>query len=76
MKCVDYVTDILVNERVAVHQKIINDLVAPTQKREMTQHLVLLQNFLKNQYDDHCSLDDSVSIFFCIYLITCTKILT
>jgi hypothetical protein len=64
VKCVDYVTDILVNERVAVLQKIINDLVAPTQKREMTQHLVLLQNFLKNQYDDHCSLDDSVSIFF------------
>jgi hypothetical protein len=51
VKCVDYVTDVLVNESVSRLQKIINDLVVPTKKKQITKRLELLRNFLKNQFD-------------------------
>jgi hypothetical protein len=57
---VDYVTDQCINERVQVMQVIINDLVAPADKKELTLHLTLVQNFLKYQYDDHAKRRDGV----------------
>ena len=53
VKCIDYCTDILVNEPVQGLQKIIMDLVAPMQKKKLVGHLTLVQNFLKYQFDDH-----------------------
>jgi hypothetical protein len=58
---IDYVTDALVNETVGRLQKMINDLVAPTIKKELTHLLVLSQNFLKYQYDSHIHDDHDVS---------------
>jgi hypothetical protein len=58
---IDYVTDALVNETVGRLQKMINDLVAPTIKKELTHLLVLSQNFLKYQYDSHIHDHDDVS---------------
>ena len=58
---IDYVTDALVNETVGRLQKMINDLVAPTIKKELTHLLVLSQNFLKHQCDSHIHDDDDVS---------------
>jgi hypothetical protein len=40
---------------------MINDLVAPTIKKELTHLLVLSQNFLKYQYDSHIHDDHDVS---------------
>jgi hypothetical protein len=60
-RTVDYVTDILVNERMNTLHKIISDLVAPTQKAQMHQSLAIVQNFLKYQYDEHVRKDDEVS---------------
>jgi hypothetical protein len=61
IKCCDFVTDRLVNEQVHAVQQIINDLVDPKIKREFTTHLLLAQNFLKYQYDDHARKNDGVS---------------
>jgi hypothetical protein len=61
IKCCDFVTDRLVNEQVHVIQKIINDLIDPKQKRSFTNHLLLTQNFLKYQFDDHVRKTDKVS---------------
>jgi hypothetical protein len=58
---IDYVTDALINETVARLQKMISDLAAPTIKKELTQLLVLTQNFLKYQYDSHIHEEDDVS---------------
>jgi hypothetical protein len=43
-RSVDYVTDILLNERIHVLQKSIMDMVAPAQKKDLTHSLVLVQN--------------------------------
>jgi hypothetical protein len=59
VKCIDYCTDILVNEPVQGLRKIIMDLVAPTQKKKLVSHLTLVQNFLKYQFDDHVSQEES-----------------
>ena len=71
IRSVDYTVDILINESVQTLQHIINDLVAPESKKNMTHYLLLVQNFLKYQYDEHAKKnDDNVSIFlfvFCIF---------
>jgi hypothetical protein len=56
-----YVTDLLINEQIATLQRIVNDLVAPVNKKEITHLLGLLQNFLKYQYEGHVKRDDAVS---------------
>jgi hypothetical protein len=56
-----YVTDLLINEQMATLQRIIDDLVALVNKKEMTRLLGLLQNFLKFQYEDHVKRNDAVS---------------
>jgi hypothetical protein len=56
-----YVTDLLINEQFATLQRIIADLVAPANKKDMTRYLCLLQNFLKYQFEDHVQRDDAVS---------------
>jgi hypothetical protein len=58
---IDYVTDGLINETVNRLQKMIEDLVAPTVKKELTHLLVLSQNFLKHQHDSHIHEEDDVS---------------
>ena len=61
--CVDYVTDETINVPVNMLQKITNDVVAPTKKKQITRYLTLVRNFLKVQYDDHAAIDnDDVSI--------------
>lgn len=59
-KCIDYVVDCLVNTKMATLDTIIQDLVAPTRKKEMLHHLELVQNFLKYQFDDHVRRNDKV----------------
>ena len=59
VKCVDYVTDLLLNEPTHRMQQIINDLVSPTSKKKLTQRLELARNFLKHQYDSHAEMEDS-----------------
>ena len=61
VKSVDYVTDQLVNEKVQTLQRIIMDLAAPVDKKKLTHHLCLVQNFLKYQYDSHARKNDGVS---------------
>lgn len=62
-RSVDYVTDVLINERVHTLQRIINNVVAPTKKGQMTHGLTLVQNFLKYQYDEHAKrAGDEVSV--------------
>jgi hypothetical protein len=56
-----YVTDLLINEQMATLQRIIDDMVAPVNKKDMTRYLCVLQNFLKYQYEDHVQRDDAVS---------------
>jgi hypothetical protein len=55
---VDYVTDQLINEKMLVLRRIINDLVAPVEKAHCTEVIVKLQNFLKYVYDSHCMVED------------------
>jgi hypothetical protein len=57
---VDYCTDILVNEKMQVLQRIVNELVAPIQKKRCTKLLVLTMNFLKQQYNSHAIQEDKV----------------
>ena len=61
IKCCDFVTDRLVNEQVHALQRIINDLIDPRIKRKVTELLLLTQNYLKNQYDNHVRKSDQVS---------------
>jgi hypothetical protein len=66
IKSVDYVTDQLINERVQVLQRIIMDIAAPVDKKNLTRHLCLVQNFLKYQYDSHARTNDGVSQQSCV----------
>ena len=60
IKCCDFVTDRLVNEQVHMLQKVINELIDPKIKKQYTEHLLLTQNFLKYQFDDHARKNDKV----------------
>ncbi|CAJ1967739.1 unnamed protein product [Cylindrotheca closterium] len=51
--CIDYVQDILVNVRVTGLVVIIEQVIAPTQHKTMKRYVLILQNFLKYQYDGH-----------------------
>ncbi|CAJ1966336.1 unnamed protein product, partial [Cylindrotheca closterium] len=51
--CIDYVQDILVNVQVTGLTTIIEQVVAPTQQKAMQRYVLVLQNFLKYQYDGH-----------------------
>lgn len=59
--CIDYVMDILINVPVTVLTRIIDELIAPTQKEKMKKQLRTLQHFLKYQYDEHLSNKSTVS---------------
>lgn len=61
IKCCDFVTDRLINEQIHMLQKIINELIDPKIKKRYTEHLLLTQNFLKYQFDDHARKNDGVS---------------
>jgi hypothetical protein len=76
VKSVDYVTDQLVNERMSTLQRIIMDLVAPAEKKDLTHHLCLVQNFLKYQYDSHARKNDGVSLMCAVYLHPFSSYLT
>jgi hypothetical protein len=57
---VDYSTDILVNEKMQVLQRIVNELVTSIQKKRCTKLLVLTMSFLKRQYILHAIQEDKV----------------
>lgn len=59
-RSVDYCTDIHINERFNVMRRIVLELVAPSKKQEILHHLSIVQNELKNQYDDHVTRNDEV----------------
>ena len=61
MSCIDYVMDILVNDPIKTIVQIIEDLVAPSRKPTMKEHMRVVQHFLKYQYDSHLSRNSKVS---------------
>jgi hypothetical protein len=62
IRSVDYTVDILINESVSTLQRIIDELVIPAEKKEHTKNLLVVQNFLKYQFDDHLTKEgDGVS---------------
>lgn len=64
IKCCDFVTDQLVNEQVHMLSKIICEILDPKIKKRFIEHLLLCQNFLKYQFDDHSRKGDGVSVGF------------
>ena len=61
VRCCDFVTEQLVNEQVHMLQRIITELIDPKIKRKYTEHLLLVQKFLKYQFDKHANRNDNVS---------------
>jgi hypothetical protein len=61
VKSVDYVKGLLIHDNIATLQRIINDLLdgSAKQKKQMTDNLTILGNYLKVQYKKHASMPNS-----------------